>query len=124
MSDEPRESVTQQSVNLSGSILATFVVALYWFLAWALVFKEIPQQNATNLAMVIGVVGNIVGVIMGWYFRSSQEARKQAETIAKQATIIDKAQDKLAPIAGAPDKTVPLAAGETVSVKADPPTGE
>jgi len=92
----------QKAVNISGAILAGALVALYWFLAWALIYKDIPQQNATNLAMVIGVVGNIVGVVMGWYFRSSQEARKQAETISTQATIIGKAQDKLAPVAGAP----------------------
>lgn len=108
----------QTTINFSGVILAIIVIALYWFLAYALVYIKIPEQNSTNLAMVIGVVGNLVGIIIGWYFGSSASNKRQGEIIATQASTIAAAQEKLPPII---DKTIPLAAGETVAVKADEP---
>ena len=102
------------------------------FLAWAtgyLTYKVLNAPDLSDKAMnivvyILGFLTAKLSTIVDWAFSGTSTTRRQGEIIATQASTIAAAQGALAPVAGAPDKTVPLAAGETVAVKADPPTGE
>lgn len=67
------------------------------------------------------VVNNLFIAIVSFFVGASVSNRKKDEAIATQSATIQAAQAALAPVTGAPDKTVPLKAGETVAVKADDP---
>lgn len=77
------EEKQQQTLNWFGGMIAFLVIGLLWFISWALIYKEIPGTNQTNLAQIIGMLGIQVGIIIGWYFRNSQIDKKNSETIGK-----------------------------------------
>jgi len=115
--DERRQ---QDRLNIFGGLIALALIGELYALTIAFVFYKIPTENTSNISQITGAVLLQVGIIIGWFFRTSQEAKKQADTISTMAVTAAKAQEKLAPLPTS-DKTIPLAAGEQVSVKADPP---
>lgn len=110
----------QRLLNLAGGLVAFTVMANLSFLAWSLVFREIPKANELVLVQFIGNLTGFAGLIVGFYFGSSSTNKKQADTIEKQAATIQEARSALAPLADS-KPTVSLAAGETATVKATDP---
>ena len=106
------------ALNWAGGFVAFGLICILGFVTWALVFKQVPADNQNALTLLIGILSANVGMVVGFYFGSTVTAKKQAETIDKQATTIQDAQSALAPVNPAP--TVTLAAGEVATVAADP----
>lgn len=99
----------QESLNLAGSFVASALVSILAFIAWALVFVEVPQRNDNSLTLLIGILSSNIGLVVGFFFGSSLNNKKQTEAIAdmaKQAA------------AGTPASTLTVAAGESVKVTA------
>lgn len=104
----------QRLLNIAGGLVAVTVMGNLSFLAWALVFREIPKSNELVLVQFIGNLTGFAGLIVGFYFGSSSTNKKQADTIEAQASTIKTAQAALAPLT---DSTVvPVVPGESVTV--------
>jgi cytoskeletal protein RodZ len=136
-----------QTLNWFGGLIAFLLILELYGLTYGFMFIKIPTENTSNISQITGAVLLQVGIIIGWFFRTSQEAKKQAETISTMAITAAKAQAAANPppstttttttsshapvVAGtaAPAQTtptpatvtVPLHAGQTASVVADAP---
>lgn len=102
----------QESLNLAGSFVASALVSILAFIAWALVFKEIPQRNDNSLTLLIGILSSNIGLVVGFFFGSSLNSKKQTEAIADMA--------KTAQAAGAalPGGVIDLKPGESATATA------
>jgi len=109
--DSNRRLLNRTGAAVAGSLVVILAGALY-----ALMRSEIPTDNHDIILILITTVANSIIAIVGYFFGSSSSVARQGEIIAQQAGIIDKAQDKLPPVAGA-TPTVPVAPGEAVTVK-------
>lgn len=101
-------------LNWTGAVVASGLVSILAFVTWALVYRTIPEANQNALTLLIGILSANVGAVVGFYFGSSSQAKKQADTIDTLA--------KTANAAGAalnPPPTIELAPGEAATVKAD-----
>jgi hypothetical protein len=107
---------TREALNLAGGFVAGGLILLLGFATWALVFREVPVSNRDAMMVVIGILSMNVGQVVSFFFGSSSTNKKQADTIDKQATSLAAAQAALAP---APENLVPVAPGESVTVKAE-----
>lgn len=122
----------QRQLNWFGGIVSLLIIGLLWFITFALIYKEIPASNQTNLAQIIGMIGIQVGIIIGWFFRGSQNEVAQSKTIALQADTAAKAQAALSPALAkpvvatveTPSTTIPLKEGDTATVVATPTNGD
>ena len=129
-----------QTLNIFGGILAVGMLGLLYALSYAFVYIKIPTENTSNISQITGAVLLQVGIIIGWFYRNSQEAKKQAETISTLVTSAAVAQQALTPsttttstttttaatpptvaTVSTPDITVPLKAGQVANVTADKP---
>lgn len=110
-----------QTTNVIGGIIAIMVIGLLWFIVYALVFIEIPVTNQTNLATIIGLVGLQIGIIIGWFFRGSQNESTQSKTISTLVATASKAQDALPPVPGSGAPTIPVEPGAKVVVEGKEP---
>jgi len=105
---------TQPTLNIAAAIIAIGMVAILGFVVWAMVYLAIPQANAQLFSTALGIVGTQVGLIVGFYFGSSANNKKLADTNATQAQTIAQAQNALTPDA----KTVTIEPGQTAQVNA------
>ena len=108
----------QRQLNWFGGIVALLIIGLLWYITYALIAQEIPSGNQTNLAQIIGMIGIQVGIIIGWFFRGSQNEAAQSKTIQLQAETAGKAQAALAPVI---DKIDKVATGPTPATPTPPP---
>ncbi len=99
----------------TGSVVAIGVLSILAYLVWAMINHEVPDANKTALLVIAGSVTANSGQVVSFFFSSSSSARKAADTINTLANTASAAQTALTPNATA----VPLAPGETVTVKAD-----
>lgn len=87
-----------QVLNVAGSITGLGLVGLLWFATWALVFQKIPQENQTNFSTLMGIISMNVGLVVGFFFGSSVNNKKQSETISTmaktQASLLPDPEDK------------------------------
>jgi hypothetical protein len=125
MSDAAVTDGNQRVLSVAGSLVAVGLVGLLWFIAYALVFHEIPTANATSFSTLLGIIGIQVGIVIGYFFGQTMGNRAKDDTIktatAAAATMADTAavaQAALTP--KAPADVIPLAAGESVTATADP----
>lgn len=110
----------QESLNIAGSFVAFGLVSILGFVTWALVFVAIPEANENALTLLIGILSANVGMVVGYFFGSSVNNKKQSEAIADMAKT---AQAAGAALPSAPDATVTLQPGDTAKVTAVP-TGD
>lgn len=101
-------------LNTAGSLVALGLVAILGFLSWALVFKEIPQNNQNVLTVVVGILSAQIGVIVGYFFGTTVSTRKQDDSINKLATTAAQATERKQP------KAIRLGPGETAVTKPTP----
>lgn len=104
-------------VNITGAFVAGLMVTLLGFAIMALVYVAVPADNQNALLVVIGALATNVTSIVSFYYGASAANRVKDITISTLATTSAKAQDALTPT---PDKVVPLAPGESTTIKADP----
>ena len=123
--DKDMNDKGQRVLNTAGSIVAVLLVLLLWFIAYALVFHEIPSANATSFSTLLGIIGIQVGIVIGYFFGQTLGNRAKDETI-KAATVTAATMADTAAVAQAaltPKATadvIPLAPGDSVTAKADP----
>lgn len=108
-----KPAVNRTVINLAGAFVGAGLIIILAFVTWALVFLDIPDQNQNNLTLLIGNLVALVGLVVGFFFGSSSENRKQTETIDTLATTAATAQAALTPVAAA---DVVLKPGETATV--------
>lgn len=73
---DPREVL-----NWAGSAVAICILAAVLLLGWFLLTQAIPKENENLIyAYVTGVLG-LASMVVGYFFGSSHQAKKQTETI-------------------------------------------
>lgn len=72
-------------VNWAGSVVGIGMVGLLGFAMWALVYHEIPANNANQFTLLIGVLSANVGMVIGFYYGSSSANKTKDATIATLA---------------------------------------
>lgn len=107
----------QALLNITGGVIGISLVLILAFMAWALVFRAIPDQNESTLNVLLGILSTQVGMVVGFYFGSSVGSKRQAETIDKLADTA-----KAAIPNGGTDVT--LEPGETATVTAEGENGK
>ena len=73
------------------------------------------QQSQNALTLLIGILSANVGAVVGFYFGSSSQAKKQADTIDTLAKTAQTAGAALTPA----EPAIPVAPGESVTVKGE-----
>lgn len=71
----------QITINAAASFVAAVILATMAFIAWALVYKEIPKGNETTLVQFVGALQALAGLIVGYFFGSSHTNKRQTDTI-------------------------------------------
>lgn len=104
--------------NNNSSLFAGFVgigiVCILGFVTWALIYREVPQENQNNLTILLGVLSANVGMVVGYYFGSSATTKKLAET---NATLAKTAQTAGAAL-GTPDGALLIPTGDSATATA------
>jgi len=123
---QPAVSPNNWFANLIGAGVVMFLCWSTGYLTYKVLNAPDLSDKAMNIVVyILGFLTAKLSTVVDWSFSGTATTKRQGEIIATQAGTIAAAQSALAPVAGASDKTVPLAAGETVNVKADPaPTGD
>lgn len=103
----------QESLNLAGSFVACGLISILAFITWALVYVAIPDANANALTLLIGILSANVGMVVGYFFGSSVNNKKQTEAIADMAKTAHAAGAALPGPDGA-SITLPVGAAATV----------
>ncbi len=119
MVDSPAVKDSRTGLNWAGMAIVNALTLMLAFCLWALVTREVPAANKEAFLILIGVLARDFGTVVGWFFGGSITSKQQTDTIDKQATAIQAAQTALTPASDA--TVVPVAAGESVTVKADEP---
>lgn len=101
--------------------LAVGITALVALATITPYFYMIPEKNMNLVTQAQTTLWNGWMVALTYYFGSSSNRKKDAETIAAQAQTIQTANAALAPVLGAPGANViPVAPGETKVVVGTP----
>lgn len=104
---------SRSALNIAGGLLSTGMMCILGYLTWALVNYEIPARNESALLLLAGGILTQVGNTVNFFFGSSADNKKQAETIS---TLADTAKSAQAALAPASASTIPVGPGETVTV--------
>ena len=102
----------REFINVAGSIIGLLLVGIVAFLAWALVFRTIPEQNREAMNWLMAILSAQVGIVVGFYFGNTIGAKKQAETMDKVADLAHAVQPKHVP-------DIKLKPGESANVEAE-----
>jgi hypothetical protein len=71
----------QDILNLTGGGVAVGLVLVLGFVTWALVFQTVPETNQNGLLILIGILSTNITQVVSFFFGSSSQAKKQADTI-------------------------------------------
>lgn len=104
----------QTVINLSAAFVAATILGTMAFIAWALVYREIPKGNETTLVQFVGALQALAGLIVGFFFGSSHTNKRQAETMDKLAETAKQATQ-----AASPAPSIPIAPGDQVTIKGE-----
>lgn len=97
----------QESLNLAGSFVACGLISILGYITWALVNVAIPDANANALTLLIGILSANVGMVVGYFFGSSVNNKKQTEAIAAMAETAKTAGVALGAVAFPPSGWIP-----------------
>lgn len=104
----------QESLNIAGAFIACALVSILAFITWALVYRAIPNSNNNSLTLLIGILSSNVGMVVGYFFGSSVNNKKQTEAIAAMAETAKTAGTALTADTG----TINLKPGEVATATA------
>ncbi len=79
------KELRQTYLNIAGGLIGVGVVSILAFITWALVFRQIPDGNENVLTLLVGILAANVGMIVGFFYGSSADSKKQGETIGVMA---------------------------------------
>ncbi len=102
----------RDALNITGGFLALGMLGVVFFITYALVYVDIKPRNESALLLLVGGLLTQLGSVFNFFFGSSSDNKKQADTISAQAETIKSAQAALAPAA----PIVTVAPGDTVTV--------
>ena len=102
----------QFMLNLSGGFVAVTILSTMAFIAWALVYREIPKGNETTLVQFVGALQALAGLIVGFFFGSSQSSKQHAETVDKLSDSVRSATQQ-----NNPTPSIQVAPHESVTVE-------
>jgi len=105
----------KETLNIVGGIVVLFVFGLIAYCLWALVNKPLPPGNESTVIQVVGGLNALAGLIVGFFFGSSQQSKKQSETVDKLAETTKQAQAVALP--SIPTPTLKVSDGETITVE-------
>lgn len=106
----------QDWVNIAGGAIAIGLIVLLFYCTHALITQEVPAANKDALMVVIGILSMNVAQVVSFFFGSSSENKKQADTISTLAATALTAQAALSPLPA----DVTLESGQSATVKAEP----
>ncbi len=111
----------QEVMNVSGGVVAAGLIGILAFMTWALVYVAVPPANQNALTVLIGILSANVGMVVGFYFGSSQASRKQTDAIQTLASTVGAAQAALPPVPGATaNADLTLKPGDKATIAASP----
>lgn len=108
--------MTYQGQARVAAIVAIGLLVITAAATLAVFLVPIPEKNETIVGQALGTLWSLLGVVVAFFYGTSTGNRKDSDTIATLAQTAQAVQKVLDPTAK-PDVTV--AAGETVTVKAD-----
>lgn len=71
--------------DIVAGVVAVAVLAILGFIAWALVYMPIPQENQNAITVLLGVVAAQVSGVVGYYFGSSASSKAKDVALADAA---------------------------------------
>lgn len=117
---DPALDQNRRLLNRTGAAVAGGLITILAGSFWMLVFHDLPKDNHDIILILVTTIANAVLMIVGYFFGTSVATSKQGEIIAQQADTIATAQNKLAPVPGAPGTpTVPVAPSEVKIIKGE-----
>lgn len=79
----PLKEIPREVLNLAGGLIAFCLVGLLGFLAWAFVFREMPNANREPMLMLMGILSANVGQVVGFFFGTSYGSQKKTDAIER-----------------------------------------
>lgn len=108
----------QTSLNFAGAFIGIGVLGMMAGVGYVLAFVQIPQQNAQLFSTYLGLLGIQFGIVIGFFFGSSLNNKRQSEALATSASNTAALAAKIPDAVSPGEKDVTLASGETAKVKA------
>ena len=65
--------------------IAGGLICILAFLTWALIYRSIPAENKEALTVLLGVLSANIGIVVGYYFGSTNHSRAKDQAIAHLA---------------------------------------
>lgn len=109
----------QDVVNWTGAAIAILLALILAFVTYALVRWTIPTENENALMLLLGHLNGMVSVIVAFYFGSSSQAKKQADTIDTLAKTAQTAGTVIATAATPDALVIPPGASATATATPD-----
>jgi len=75
-----------KGADITAGAVALSVLSILGFIAWALVYMPIPQENQNAITVLLGVVAAQVSGVVGYYFGSSASSKAKDETISSMSS--------------------------------------
>lgn len=75
-----------KGADITAGAVALSVLSILGFIAWALVYMPIPQENQNAITVLLGVVAAQVSGVVGYYFGSSASSKAKDETISNMSS--------------------------------------
>ena len=105
-----------QTINYLGVTIGVGILGILAFIAFSLVYVQIPETNASNFGIFLGLVSTQFGVLVGYLFGSSAASKKQADNTSKALDLATAAT----PVTK-PDITLPPGGAATVAASPESP---
>lgn len=74
-----------KGADITAGAVALSVLSILAFIAWALVYMPIPQENQNAITVLLGVVAAQVSGVVGYYFGSSASSKAKDDTISNMS---------------------------------------
>jgi hypothetical protein len=109
-----------RALNLAGASIGFGVLLMMAGVGYVLAYVNIPKENAQLFSTYLGLLGIQFGLVIGFFFGSSLNNKKQSEALATAANNTQTLAQKIPDASNSrdDDKSVTLAAGESAKVTA------